>query len=334
MTPDEEIQNLRKLLETQRTRAEQAEERRKTLEQENQSLKDQLTLVRAAAPRLFEMGSSILTTLQTCCKDIPEAEFEAFREAMSNTLSEFDRLPQARIMARLFAKDSEKLTLNQFEKARRKFNNAAKNEANNIKRGHSKLAKSMEATAKATAGAADVSPAVKSIAEIERIPGPPSPEFGTAELLGKRTAVALRDAPVQTAQELARCPNCHSTDLEQGTEFCSKLRTLSADFNSLADLLEIRGPHVLCRHCNEVHYVCGSDVPAVPGRPEDGHCRRCAQCQRHASQSGPAPDRTSERSVGARHARTQHSRLADARRQSFGCCCQTHPEQAACPHGG
>ena len=23
---------------------------------------------------------------------------------------------------------------------------------------------------------------------------------------------------------------------------------------------------MLCRHCNEVHYVCGSDVPAMPGR--------------------------------------------------------------------
>lgn len=236
------------------------------MERENQSLNEQLALVRCAAPHLFAMGSSILTTLQTCCKDIPEAEFEAFREAMSNTLNEFDRLPGARIMSRFFAKGPETLNLNQFEKTRRDFNKAAKKGANDIKRGHGKLAKSMQTTADAATAAADLNPAVGAIAEIAKIPSPPSPEFAVGEILGKQTAVALRDAPVQTAQEVTRCPNCNSTDLEQGKEFCSRLRTLSADFNSLAELLEIRGHHVLCRHCNEVHYVCGSDVPAMPGR--------------------------------------------------------------------
>ena len=73
------------------------------MERENQSLNEELALVRCAAPHLFAMGSSILTTLQRCCKDIPEAEFEAFREAMSNTLNEFDRLPGARIMSRFLS---------------------------------------------------------------------------------------------------------------------------------------------------------------------------------------------------------------------------------------
>ena len=106
MAPDKEIQRLTALLQQERIRAERAEERVKALERENQSLNEQLALVRCVAPHLFAMGSSILTTLQTCCKDIPEAEFEAFREAMSNTLNEFDRLPGARIMSRFFCQGS------------------------------------------------------------------------------------------------------------------------------------------------------------------------------------------------------------------------------------
>ena len=128
---------------------------------------------------------------------------------MTQTLNEFDRLPQARIMARLFVKGSEKLSLNKFEKARRDFANTAKRAISDIKHGHRRLAKSIEATAKAAEDAVarntdDATPAIKAIAEIARIPSPPSPEFTVGDLLGKRPAEALRNAPVQTVHDVTR----------------------------------------------------------------------------------------------------------------------------------